>query len=315
MLDEYTESVLVFTGIHIIAAFSFYLPFMTGQISLGQAGFMAIGAYASGIMTVKFGMPFLVGLLAGGLVAGVIGVGVGFPALRIRGIYLLLLTLGFAEIVQVIILTWEYTGGAQGFQNIPSLKNALIYIYAVVLILLIFFARLERSSLGRAMASIHQDETAAAVTGVDVVGTRLLAFGLGAFIAGLAGGLLAHYFTYVDATTFNILLALEILMFVVVGGGETYWGPVFGATFLTLLPEFLRTLRDQMELIPISWTASFPWNRIYDFLYEFLDFENEKRLIVYGLILIVMMILRPQGLLTRDTLRPFQFLQRKLADV
>lgn len=313
MLDEYTESLLVFAGINIISAFSFYLPFKTGQISLGQAGFMAVGAYASGIMTVKFGAPFIVGLLFGGLVAGIIGVGIGFPALRIKGIYLLLLTLGFAEIVQVVILTWDYTGGAQGFQNIPFLKGGLYYIYAVVLVLLVFFARLERSSLGRAMVSIHEDESASEVTGVDVVRTKLLAFGLGAFIAGLAGSLLAHYFTYVDSETFNILVAVEILMFVVVGGGGTFWGPVFGAAFLSLLPEFLRWLRDWMELIPASWTAAFPLNRTYDFLYDFLDFENEKRLIVYGLIIIVMMIFRPQGLLTPDSVRRFQFLQRRFS--
>lgn len=313
MFDEYTQSILIFTGINIIAAFSFYLPFKTGQVSLGQAGFMAVGAYASGIMTVKFGMPFVPGLLVGGLVAGLIGVGVGFPALRIRGIYLLLLTLGFAEIVRVVILTWDYTGGAQGFQNIPYLEKAIVYIYAVVILLLIFFARLERSSLGRAMASLHEDETAADVLGVNVVYTKLLAFGLGAGIAGLAGGFFAHYSTYVDSTTFNILVAVEILMFVVVGGGSTYWGPVLGAGFLTLFPEFLRNLRDRLELIPPSWTDAFPWNRVYDFLYDFLDFENEKRLIVYGLILILMMILRPQGLLTRDTIRRLQFIQRRIA--
>jgi branched-chain amino acid transport system permease protein len=313
MFDEYTQSILIFTGINIIAAFSFYLPFKTGQVSLGQAGFMAVGAYASGIMTVKFGMPFVPALVVGGLVAGIVGVGVGFPALRIRGIYLLLLTLGFAEIVRVVILTWDYTGGAQGFQNIPYLEGAIYYIYAVVILLLVFFARLERSSLGRAMVSLHEDETAADVLGVNVVHTKLLAFGLGAGIAGLAGSLFAHYSTYVDATTFNILVAVEILMFVVVGGGSTYWGPVLGAGFLTLFPEFLRNLRDRLELIPPSWTASSPWNSIYDFLYKFLDFENEKRLIVYGLILILMMILRPQGLLTRDTIRRLQFIQRRIA--
>lgn len=312
MFDEYTQSILIFTGINIIAAFSFYLPFKTGQVSLGQAGFMAVGAYASGIMTVKFSMPFIFGLLAGGLVAGIIGVGVGFPALRIKGIYLLLLTLGFTEIVRVVFLTWDYTGGAQGFQNIPYLEHAMTYIYVVIILLVIFFARLERSSLGRAMASLHEDETAAEVLGINVVSTKLLAFGLGAGLAGLAGCLFAHYSTYVDATTFNILVAVEILMFVVVGGGSTYWGPVLGAGFLTLLPEFLRSLRDRLELIPPSWTAAFPWSRVYDFLYEFLDFENEKRLIVYGLILILMMILRPQGLLTRDTTRRLQFIQRRI---
>ena len=312
MIDEYIRSVLIFAGINVIAAFSFYVPFKTGQISLGQAGFMGVGAYAAGIVTAKLGLPFPLGLLAGGVAAGLIGVGVGFPALRIRGIYLLLLTLGFAEIVQVIILTWDYTGGAQGFQNIPFLENSLVWIYAVVAVLIVFFARLERSSLGRAMDSIHEDETAAEVMGIDVVRIKLFAFGLGAFIAGLAGALFAHYSTYVDSVTFNILVGVEILMFVLVGGGFSYWGPLFGAMFLSLLPEFLRALRDPMELIPVSWTEDAPWNYIYDSAYEFLDFENEKRLIVYGLVLIVMMVLRPQGLITRNTVRPFQFVQRRM---
>ncbi len=311
MFDEYIESVLIFTGIHIIAAYSFYVPFKTGQISLGQAGFMAVGAYAAGIMTTKLGLPFPVALIAGGLIAGLVGVFVGFPALRIKGIYLLLLTLGFAEIVQVIILTWDYTGGAQGFQKIPYLENALFYIYGVVVILVIFFARLERSSLGRAMDSIHEDELAAEVMGIDVVPVKLLAFGLGAFIAGLAGALLAHYQTYVDQATFNILVGIEILMFVLVGGGFSYWGPLVGACFLSLLPEFLRTIREWIELVPESWTEGATAVAVYDWLYEFFDFENEKRLIVYGLILIVMMIVRPQGLVTRETVRRLGFRRRR----
>ncbi len=293
---------MVFTGINLILAFSFYVPLKTGQVSLGQAGFMGVGAYASGIITVKLGLPFPLGLLVGGIVSGIIGVIVGFPALRIKGIYLLLLTLGFAQIVQVIALTWSYTGASDGFQGIPYQEHTLYYVYAIIIVLLLFFHRLERSSLGRAMLAIHADEEAAEVMGVDVVRIKLLAFGLGAFIAGLAGCLFAHYTTYVDSLTFNILLAVEILMFVIVGGGTTYWGPVIGTCFLTLLPEFLRTLRDWMEYIPIEWTDSYPWDAGYDFMYEFLDFENEKRLIVYGMILIAMMIMRPQGLLTRDTI-------------
>jgi len=312
MFDEYIESVLIFTGIHIIAAYSFYMPFKTGQISLGQAGFMAVGAYAGGIMSTKFGMPFPVALIAGGLVAGLVGVFVGFPALRIKGIYLLLLTLGFSEIIQVIILTWDYTGGAQGFQKIPYLDDALFYIYGIVVLLVFFFARLERSSLGRAMDSIHEDELAAEVIGVNVVPVKLLAFGLGAFIAGIAGALLAHYQTYVDQATFNILVGIEILVFVLVGGGFSFWGPLVGAVFLSLLPEFLRTIREWIEVVPESWTEGATAAAVYDYLYEFFDFENEKRLIVYGLILIVMMIARPQGLVARDTFRGPFLARRKL---
>jgi len=310
-LDGYTQSILIFTGINIVAAYSFFAPYKTGQVSLGQAGFMAVGAYASAIATQKFGLPFAVALVFGGFVAGVVGVVVGFPALRIKGIYLLLLTLGFGEIIQVVALSWEYTGGAQGFRNISFNPYTLEYVVGLTIVLILFFARLERSSLGRTMDSIHQDETAAEVTGVDVVRTKLLAFGLGALIAGLAGALYAHHATFVDSITFTIMVAVEILMFVVVGGGSTYWGPLIGAGFLTLLPEFLRTLREWLELLPVSWTSFYPMNRVYEFLHEFLDFENAKRLIVYGIILIIMMIIRPDGVLTRDSLRRFPSMRWK----
>ena len=118
LIDGYTQSVLVFACINIIAAYSFFVPFKTGQVSLGQAGFMAVGAYSSAIMTQKFGLSFAIALPVGGLLSGLIGVSVGFPALRIKGVYLLLLTLGFSEIVQVVVLSWDYTGGAQGMRNI-----------------------------------------------------------------------------------------------------------------------------------------------------------------------------------------------------
>ena len=226
LLDGYTRSLLIFAGINVIAAYSFYAPFKTGQVSLGQAGFMAVGAYVSAILTQKFGVPFAAAMIAGSLVAGMVGVLVGFPALRIKGIYLLLLTLGFSEIIAVIALSWEYVGGAQGFRNISFNPFTLEYVIGIVAVLILFFARLERSSLGRAMDSIHQDETAAEVMGIDVVRIKLLAFGLGSAIAGVAGALYAHHATFMDSTTFNIMLSVEILMFVVIGGGSTFWGPL-----------------------------------------------------------------------------------------
>jgi branched-chain amino acid transport system permease protein len=231
--------------------------------------------------------------------------------LRIRGIYLLLLTLGFSEIVSVIALSWDYVGGAQGFRNISFNPYTLDYVVAIIAVLLVFCARLENSSLGRAMDSIHQDESAAEVMGIDVVRIKLLAFGLGAAIAGIAGALYAHHATYMDSTTFNIMLGVEILVFVVVGGGSTFWGPLAGVVVLNAIPEFLRALRDWLELVPVEWTNFYPMNRVYDFLHSFLDFENAKRLIVYGIILILMMIFRPDGLLTRDSLRRRWLLQRK----
>jgi branched-chain amino acid transport system permease protein len=303
LLDGYTRSLLIFAGINVIAAYSFYAPFKTGQVSLGQAGFMAVGAYVSAILTQKFGVPFAAAVIAGSLVAGVVGVLVGFPALRIKGIYLLLLTLGFSEIIAVIALSWEYVGGAQGFRNISFNPFTLEYVIGIVAVLILFFARLERSSLGRAMDSIHQDETAAEVMGIDVVRIKLLAFGLGSAIAGVAGALYAHHATFMDSTTFNIMLSVEILMFVVIGGGSTFWGPLLGALVLNAIPELLRALREWLELLPVELTNFYPMNRIYEFLHGFLDFENAKRLIAYGVIIILMMIFRPDGLITRDSLR------------
>jgi branched-chain amino acid transport system permease protein len=301
-MDGYTRVLLVFAGINVIAAYSFYVPYKTGQVSLGQAGFMAVGAYSSAILTQKFGVPFAVALASGGLIAAVTGVAVGFPALRIKGVYLLLLTLGFSEIISVIALSWDYVGGAQGFRNISFNPWTLEYVAGVIVVLLLLFSRIERSSLGRAMDAIHQDETAAEVMGIDVVRIKLLSFGLGAAIAGLAGGLYAHHATYMDSTTFNVMLSVEILVFVVVGGGSTFWGPLLGAAVLNAIPEILRALRDWLELLPVEWTDFYPINRAYNLLHDFLDFENAKRLIAYGLILMVMMIVRPDGLLTRDGL-------------
>lgn len=301
-MDGYTRVLLVFAGINVIAAYSFYVPYKTGQVSLGQAGFMAVGAYSSAILTQKFGVPFAVALASGGLIAAVTGVAVGFPALRIKGVYLLLLTLGFSEIISVIALSWDYVGGAQGFRNISFNPWTLEYVAGVIVVLLLLFSRIERSSLGRAMDAIHQNETAAEVMGIDVVRIKLLSFGLGAAIAGLAGGLYAHHATYMDSTTFNVMLSVEILVFVVVGGGSTFWGPLLGAAVLNAIPEILRALRDWLELLPVEWTDFYPINRAYDLLHDFLDFENAKRLIAYGLILMVMMIVRPDGLLTRDGL-------------
>jgi branched-chain amino acid transport system permease protein len=302
LLDGYTQSILIFMGINIVAAYSFFVPFKTGQVSIGQAGFMAVGAYASAVFTQKFGLPFIVAVPVAGLIAGVVGVVVGFPALRIKGIYLLLLTLGFSEIIQVVVLSWDYIGGAQGYRNIPFNRHTLESVIVVVVLLIFFFGRLERSSLGRAMDSIHQDETASEVMGIDVVRIKLLAFGIGAGIAGIAGALYAHQLTYIDSTTFNVMMSVEILTFVVVGGASTYWGPVVGAVTLSLLPEFLRTLRERLELLPVEWTNLYPADKVYNFLHAFLDFENAKRLIAYGIILIVMMIVRPDGLITRDSI-------------
>jgi len=269
---DYLFSVAAIAGINIIMALSFYLPFMTGQISLGQAGFMAIGAYASAVCTVKFGIPYIPAVLVGGLAAGIAGFILGMPALRIKGIYLLLLTLGFGEIVRVIFINIDYVGGAAGLVGIPYQEYTLAYAYGVVVLLVIFFYRLRKSRMGRAFRAIGDDEDASEVIGVNITIMKLTAFSVGAFIAGIGGGILAHFQEYIEPLMFGVMHGVEFIVFTIFGGIQIFWGPIFGALVLTFIPEFLREIQ-------------------------------EWRMEIYGLILIVMMIIRPQGVIGMDVVQ------------
>jgi branched-chain amino acid transport system permease protein len=272
--------VLTIAGIWIIMALSFYLPFMTGQISLGQAGFMSIGAYGAAVCTVKFGIPYVPAVLIGGLCAGVIGFLLGLPALRIKGIYLLLLTLGFGEIVRVVLINVEYVGAAAGFPGIPYQEHTILYAYGMVVILAIFFMRLRKSRMGRAIQAVGSDEDAAEVLGVNITSTKLTAFSAGAFIAGVGGGIFAHYEEYIEPFMFDVMHAVEFIVFTIFGGIQIFWGPIFGALVLTLIPEFLRVIQ-------------------------------EWRMELFGALLIVMMIIRPQGVIGLDTVQGIKKILRR----
>jgi len=269
---DYLVSIAIIAGIYIIMSLSFYLPFMVGQISLAQAGFMAIGAYTSAVCTVKFGIPYVPADFVGGIVARIVGLMLGLPALRIKGIYLLLLTLGFGEIVRVVFINLEYTGAAAGFPGIPYQEQTLLYTYGVVLILIIFFNRLRKSRMGRAFQAIGSDEDAAEIIGVDIVSAKLTAFSVGAFIAGIGGGIFAHYEEYIEPLMFGVMHSIEFIIFTIFGGIQIFWGPIFGAFILTFIPEFLRAIQ-------------------------------EWRMELYGAILIVMMIVRPVGVIGLDTIQ------------
>lgn len=267
---DYLLSVVTIAGIWIIMALSFYLPFMTGQISLGQAGFMSIGAYGAAVCTVKFGVPYVPAVLIGGVCAGVVGFVLGLPALRIKGIYLLLLTLGFGEIVRVVLINVDYVGAAAGFPGIPYQKYTLLYVYGMVVILILFFNRLRKSRMGRAIQAVGSDEDAAEIIGVNITSTKLTAFSVGAFIAGIGGGIFAHYEEYIEPFMFDVMHAVEFIVFAIFGGIQIFWGPIFGAFVLTLIPEFLRVIQ-------------------------------EWRMELFGALLIIMMIIRPQGVIGLDT--------------
>ncbi len=267
MISAYWESVLMFTGLNMILALGCFLPLSAGLPSLGQAGYMGVGAYTAAMLTVQAGTPFWIAVLAGGLAAGALGFLTGFPALRVRGLYLVIMTWGFAETIRVFFLNFEPTGGARGLGGIAP-ETTLPGVYGVVALLLVFCHRLARSRTGRAWQAIKEDEVAAEALGASLTREKLKAFSLGAVVTGVGGALYAHYALYIESDTFNFFRSAEILFFCVLGGDKAYWGPVVGAALLTILPEIFRVLQD--------------W-----------------RLVFYGSVLILMMIFRPHGLVGR----------------
>ena len=264
MIGPYLEDVLIQLGINVILALSLYFPLSAGQLSLGQGGFMAIGAYLASWLTATQGWPWPVAFAAGAAAAGVVGALVGLPALRVRGIYLVLLTMAFGEIVRVFFLNFGPTGAAQGFRGMPFVTTLpLVAVLAVAIAILA--ARTAASRMGRAFAAINRDELAAEVMGVDVTRAKLASFTVGAVVAGLAGALWAHYVQFIEPEEFGFARSVMPFTFVVVGGLQTFWGSLVGAAVLTVLPEWLRFLK-------------------------------EWRLALYGVAMLAVMIVRPQGL-------------------
>lgn len=293
-LNPYHLQVGSFLLINVLLGVSIYITLATGQLSLGNAGFMSIGAYASAVLTTGHGCSIPVGVVSGSLLAGISGILVGIPALRLRGVYLAIATLGFGEVLRVIFINWEsLTGGAVGIAAIPQMGRVILaasenagfspetlglrnnqfislavflILLAVTLLAILFFLRLSSSRVGRAYAAIRMDETAAETAGIDTTYYKVLAFSQGALLSGLAGALFAHATSYISPADFTYHRAVEILVFAVFGGSEVLFGPVFGAMLLTVLPELLRSISDY-------------------------------RYIIYGILLVLMMVFRPQGLI------------------
>jgi len=239
VLSDHAVSILIFAGIDVVMALSFYLPASAGQLSAGQGGFMALGAYTSAYLTAHLGVPFPLALVAGGLVGGLVGLAVGFPALRLRGLYLVLVTFGFGEMVRVLFLNASAFGGPAGFAGIPA-ATTLWHVLGLLAVLVYFFARVSGSRIGRAFAALRDDEAAAEAMGVNSTYVKLAAFAAGGVIAGLGGGLYAHYTLYIDPEAFGVSRSLFVMLYAVFGGLASFWGSVAGATILSVVPEVLR---------------------------------------------------------------------------
>lgn len=231
-------------GTNSLLALSIYLTLSCGMLAMANAAFMAIGAYTSAVLTMSYGLPFPVTLAAGMAAPALLAFVIGKPTLRLSGVYLAMATLAFGEVVRIALLNAEsITGGALGLNGIPQ-STQWWHVALAVLLSLALLWRLRRSKVGRAFESIKEDETAAGLMGIDVAAHKMLAFVLGATIAGLAGGLNAHLTFFIGPNEFGFDRAVDILTMTILGGINSLTGPVVGAVILTLLPELLRSFKD-----------------------------------------------------------------------
>lgn len=282
-INPYYLDVIIGVGINIVLAVSLNLiNGYTGQFSLGHAGFMAVGAYTAAALT-KFGGPhvlpiiggennfttgilFLVALILGGLVAAIAGLCVGVPSLRLKGDYLAIVTLGFGEIIRVIFRNIEWLGGSLGLTSIPPYTN-FFWVFSFAAITVFVVTCMVNSTYGRGFIAVHDDEVAAEAMGLNATKYKIIAFVTGAFFAGVAGGLYGHFKLSIDPKGFDFIKSIEIVVMVILGGMGNTIGVILAAILLTLLPEFLR---------------------------EFAQY----RMILYSLLLVILMLTRPQGLFT-----------------
>jgi len=270
LLTRAQNTVIIQVGIYIILAVSLNVATgYLGQLPLGHAGFMAVGAYSGAIFwrSGLLGAPdVVIGLVIAGVVAAIFGIAIGIPALRLRGDYLAIITLGFGEIIRVVIVNLSWlTGGTPGLLNIPRHTNFLI-LYSCVIATCAFIHMMMKSRHGRAILSLRENEIAAESCGVQATYYKVMAFSVSAFFAGVAGALYAGTIGILTPGQFNFMASINILVMVVLGGMGSMLGSVIAASILTALPLVLQGL-------------------------------NEYRLIIYALILIIVMIFKPSGLM------------------
>ncbi len=269
LIDPYIQQILVSIGIGVILAQGLnIITGLTGQLSLGHAAFMSIGAFSGALLTIRTGLPLPLALLAGGVVPALAALAVGWPILRLSGDYLAICTLGFAEIVKVVFLNLDVTNRAFGL-TVPQPETTIPLPLLVLLAALgvTLFAQSVRSSrFGRALMAIRDDEIAAAAAGIDVASHKLQAFAVSAFLAGVGGCLYAHVLGYINPSDFGFLKSVDMLAMVVLGGLGSVPGALLGATILGAAPELLR-------------------------------FMATYRMLVYGAMLVALMVFRPNGLL------------------
>lgn len=278
-MSGYWSGILAILCINVVVAYAVFLPAAAGQLNLGAAGLMAIGAYTSGYLDAEYGLSLWVAIPAGGLMTALVGFLVAFPIMRTRGVYMVLATFAFSEVVGGVIINSETLGAAAGYpiNSYAGLKVLL----PVCLATMAFVYVLMSTRFGLAMRAVHDDEQVALLFGVNVRLTKVMAFTIGGFLGGVAGALYGHQFNYVEVQNFNALLSIYVLLFVLIGGTQTAFGPLIGAGFFTMLPEFLRV-------------------------------SEEWRFVIFGGLIVLMMVVRPEGMITRTMFERALSLLRKI---
>lgn len=268
-INPYFLQIIVNIGIGIILALGLnIITGLTGQLSLGHAAFMSIGAFSGAILTIKTGMPLPVNLLISGFFTAIVAALIGWPILRLTGDYLAICTIGFAEIVKVVFLNMEITNKALGL-TVPTPQSALpmpILVILVAFLTIMVSVFIHNSRFGRALKAIRDDEIAAESMGINIARYKVQSFAVSAFMAGIGGCLYAHFIGYINPSDFGFLKSVDMLSMVVLGGLGSIAGSFFGASILSAAPEFLR-------------------------------FMSHYRMLVYGALLVFLMVFRPNGLL------------------
>ncbi len=276
LFNPYALQIIILMGVNAILALSWDLVAgVTGQFSIGHAGFMAIGAYSSAFLTLNYHFPFLPAILFATLLSAAAGFVVGIPTLRLRGDYLAIATLGFGEIVRVAILNAKSLGAATGLKGIPILSS-FFSVYLALAIALWLCLALLKSQPGRILLAIREDELAAQMMGIDVVKYKVFAFSLSACLAGIGGALYAHWTSFIHPDSFTFMKSIEIILMGVVGGMGTIYGAAAGGMIITLLPEGLRLLLEQNPVLS----------------------QNKEfiRMLFFASLLLIFILLRPQGI-------------------
>lgn len=276
-MSGYIESQLIILCLSIIYAYGIFLPAASGQLNLGAAGFITLGAYASGWFNLSdgLGLPMLISIVLAMLFAGAVSFVIAFPILRTRGVYMVLATFAFAEVVYGLTINMEFLGAAAGMPVDAHAPVEIVIIATIAVILFSFYFMSTR--LGLALRSIHDDESVSVLFGVNVRMAKVAAFTVGGMLMGLGGALYGHHYNYIEAQSFNVLLSIYILLYVLLGGTQTAWGPLVGAIFFTVVPELIRNLAIE---IGSTWLA-------------------DSRFIFFGGFIVLMMVVRPEGVVTR----------------